>query len=210
MYFHIIHGQRLYLGHNQKKRAQETMADPIKFCLLLFIFVALFPLGYPQSLDYVPICERTTMGNLCIEVIGRSISDKLKTTPIGHLTILKDKVKSFLLTTQTQIADNLRKINITSRAKYCLDTCSYQYSQAISLLEELNWNDLDNHNYPDHMATLEKVLDAVNTCTNVFSHPPIPTPSPINVYNEDTRKLIEVTLQYLNLNICLKITACSL
>lgn len=186
------------------------MPATVDLCLILSIFVALFRFGHPQSLDFQVVCQRTTFTSLCNEIIDASGSANLKKTPTGVLTILSDKAKSYIITTQTQIGDLLRG-NPSSRLKYSLQTCSDQYTNAQSALKMLFWSELSSTNYPDYVEALGKVLDGVNACKNAFiGYPPIPTPSPINVYIVDAKMAIELTLQVLHLNICNRITACKL
>ena len=186
------------------------MADRIiLLCFSLSFSVALFPFVHPQSSDYHPICQNTTMSSLCNAIIDEDDAYYWKTSPSGHLTILSSKAKEYSITTYTQITELLRSNHsppLESRLRTCLD----QYYKVVYVQQNLYWPELNGTtNYPDFMAELGKAMDGVDACRNVLTQfPPLPAPSPINVFNADIKMLIELTLQFLNLHVCKRITSC--
>ncbi|KAL3500858.1 hypothetical protein ACH5RR_039951 [Cinchona calisaya] len=182
------------------------MAD-IKICFLLVIFVTLFSFGHPQFSDYHQICQKTTDSVLCIRIIDASGTARFKTNANGWLQILNDQVKTLAITTNTKIGDALRS-NPSPRAKQSLDLCNDEYNSVVATLDNLEWFNLNKSNYPDFNRRLAQLLFIVEDCISSFTKPP-PTPTPIGVFNENVKHVIQLTLQVLNLNQCNKITACT-
>ena len=181
------------------------MAD-IKTSFLIALFATLLPFGQPQFTTYQQICQRTTNSKLCIQIIDASTSSRLKANVNGWLQILSDQAKRISLFTLTKI-DDAAKNNPSPRLSRSLDECRVEYNEIIRGLEQLEWRNLDRGNYADFNKALGYDELSVSACTNDFSQDP-PIQSPVIIYTQNTKDLLDLTLEVLNLNQCNKITAC--
>ena len=186
--------------------AARTMAD-IKISFLLVFFATLFSFGQPQFTTYQQICQKTTDRNTCIQIIDASTSAKLKANANGWLQILSDQAKTIATLTVTKNGDALKNPPSRPVAKGLLD-CQFIYNfTIIPDIENIEWANLNRSNYPDYNRALSLTELGVNNCEDEFID--LPTPSPIDVFNQNVKHIVDITLEVLNLNQCNKISACT-